>query len=254
MTGLLAGKVALITGAGTGIGKGTALRFAREGAKLVIAARREDKLRETVALDPENISFVRMDLTDHDARARALETVIERHGRLDVLVSNAGAQLWKTFDETDVDEIDTIFLTNLSATTRFIKQALPYLAKSKGNIVIVSSTSARYTASPSMKLSVYSASKAGLNQLTRALAPELGPLGIRINAVSPGLTRGEYADDGVDRNEVANEDWISAMTPLGRMGEPDDIAKVIAFMASDYASWVTGQVLDASGGWMISGG
>ena len=254
MTGMLDGKVALITGAGTGIGKGTALRFAREGAKVVIAARRVEKLEETAALDPERISWVRMDLTDPDERAQALETVTARHGRLDILVSNAGAQLWKTFGETSDEEIDTIFLTNLSATTRFIRQALPYLQKSKGNIVIVSSTSARYTASPSMKLSVYSASKAGLNQLTRALAPELGPRGIRINAVAPGLTRGEYADVGVERNDVATEDWVRSMTPLGRVGEPDDIAKVITFMASDMASWVTGQVLDASGGWMISGG
>jgi len=95
--GLLAGKVALITGAGTGIGKGTALRFAREGAKVVVAARRTEKLEETCALAPENITWVRMDLNDPDARARALATVVERHGRLDVLVSNAGSQLWKSF-------------------------------------------------------------------------------------------------------------------------------------------------------------
>ncbi len=252
--GILDGKVALITGAGTGIGKGTALKFAREGARVVIAARRENMLEQTAALDPDNISIVRMDLNSAEDRARALEAVVERHGRLDVLVSNAGAQLWKEFMETSVEEMETVFTTNLSSTTRFIKEAVPLLRESKGNIVIVSSTSARYTASPSMKLSVYSASKAGLNHLTRALAPELGPMGIRINAVAPGLTRGEYADDGVERNDVANEEWIRSMTPLGRIGEPEDIAKVIAFMASDMASWVTGQVLDASGGWMISGG
>ncbi len=251
---MLDGKVALVTGAGTGIGKGIALRFAREGAKVVIAARRENLLEQTAALDPKNISSVRMDLTNQEERARALEIVKERHGKLDVLVSNAGAQMWKEFADTTDDEIDNIFATNLSSTTRFIKQSVPYLQQSKGNIVIVSSTSARYTASPSMKLSVYSASKAGLNQLTRSLAPELGPKGIRINAVAPGLTRGEYADEGVEKNDVATADWILSMTPLGRMGEPDDIAKVVTFMASDMASWVTGQVLDASGGWMISGG
>jgi NAD(P)-dependent dehydrogenase (short-subunit alcohol dehydrogenase family) len=252
--GMLAGKVALITGAGTGIGKGTALKFAREGAKVVIAARRVEKLQETAAVDPGNISWVRMDLTSHEERARALESVLERHGRLDVLVSNAGYQLWKEFVDTTDEEIDQLFYTNLSSTTRLIKQALPYLQQTRGNIVIVSSTAARYTASPSVKLSVYGASKAGLNHLTRTLAPELGPMGIRINAVAPGLTRGEYADDGVERNDVATEEWIRGMTPLGRVGEPEDIARVITFMASDMASWVTGQVLDASGGWMISGG
>ena len=252
--GMLEGKVALITGAGTGIGKGTALKFAQEGAKVVIAARRQDKLQQTAAMDPENISFVAMDLTSHEDRAHALETVIERHGRLDVLVSNAGYQLWKDFVDTSDEEIEDLYATNLSSTVRFIKQAVPYLQQSKGNIVIISSTSARYTMSPSSKLSVYSASKAGLNQLTRSLAPELGPMGIRINAVAPGLTRGEYADEGIEANDVATGDWIRSVTPLGRMGEPDDIARVVTFMASDMASWVTGQVLDASGGWMIAGG
>ena len=252
--GMLDGKIALITGAGTGIGKGTALMFAAEGAQVVIAARRETKLAETCALAPYALSWVRMDLTDHDDRARALDTVIERHGKLDVLVSNAGAQLWKTFEETTDDEIEEIYRTNLSSTVRFVKQALPYLEASKGNVVIISSTAGRYTLSPSQKLSVYGASKAALNQFTRAVAPELGPKGIRINAVAPGLTRGEYADEGLERNDQATQDWIRSVTPLGRIGEPEDIARVVTFMASDMASWVTGQVVDASGGWQIAGG
>lgn len=252
--GILTGKVALITGAGTGIGKGTALHFVREGAKVVIAARRESKLQETCAEAPDSISWVRMDLNSPDDRGRALDTVMERHGRLDVLVSNAGAQLWKAFEETSDEEIEDMYRTNLASTVRFIKQALPYLEASQGNIVIVSSTAGRYTLSPSQMLSVYGASKAGLNQFTRAVAPELGPKGIRINAVAPGLTRGEYAEEGMSQNDEATQDWIRSVTPLGRIGEPEDIAKVIAFMASDMASWVTGQVLDASGGWQISPG
>ena len=252
--GMLDGKVALITGAGTGIGKGTALMFAKEGAKVVIAARREEKLQETSALMPESISWVRMDLTNHEERAQALETVIERHGRLDILVSNAGAQLWKSFEDTSDEEIETIYRTNLASTVRFIKQAVPYLEASQGNIVIVSSTAGRYVLCPSQLLSVYGASKAGLNHFTRAIAPELGPKGVRINAVAPGLTRGEYADEGLDANDMATQDWIRSVTPLGRIGQPEDIAKVITFMASDMAGWVTGQVLDASGGWQVAGG
>jgi NAD(P)-dependent dehydrogenase (short-subunit alcohol dehydrogenase family) len=250
----LEGKVALITGAGTGIGKGTALLFAREGAKVVIAARREAPLQETCALAPESISWVRMDLNDAEERARALESVVDRHGKLDVLVSNAGAQLWKSFEDTTDEEIEDIYQTNLASTVRFIKQAVPYLEASKGNIVIVSSTAGRYTLSPSQWLSVYGASKAGLNHFTRAVAPELGPKGIRINAVAPGLTRGEYADGSRSFDDEETAAWVRSVTPLGRMGEPEDIAKVIAFMASDQASWVTGQVLDASGGWQIGGG
>jgi NAD(P)-dependent dehydrogenase (short-subunit alcohol dehydrogenase family) len=252
--GMLEGKVALITGAGTGIGKGTALRFVKEGAKVVIAARRIAKLEETAALAPADISWVRMDLNRREERARALATVIERHDRLDVLISNAGSQLWKSFGDTTDEEIEDIYQTNLVSTVRFIKQAVPYLEKSRGSIVIVSSCAGRYVLCPSQLLSVYGASKAGLNQFTRAVAPELGPKGIRINAVAPGLTRGEYADEGLKHNDIATQEWIRSVTPLGRIGEPDDIAKVITFMASDMASWVTGQVLDASGGWQIAGG
>jgi NAD(P)-dependent dehydrogenase (short-subunit alcohol dehydrogenase family) len=252
--GILEGKIALITGAGTGIGKGTALKFVEEGAKVVIAARRESKLMETCALAPDAISWVRMDLTDHDERARALETVVERHGRLDVLVSNAGAQLWKAFEDTSDEEIEEIYSTNLASTVRFIKQAVPYLERSKGNIVIVSSTAGRYVLCPSQLLSVYGASKAGLNHFTRAAAPELGPKGIRINAVAPGLTRGEYADGSRSFDDEETKAWVRSVTPLGRMGEPEDIARVIAFMASDMAGWVTGQVIDASGGWQVAGG
>ncbi|MET0587116.1 MAG: SDR family oxidoreductase [Novosphingobium sp.] len=253
--GILDGKVALVTGAGTGIGKGIALAFAAEGAKVVIAARREAPLQQTCALAPDAISYVQMDLTSHEERARALATVVQRHGRLDILVSNAGAQLWKSFDETTDEEIDEIFHTNLAATTRFFKQAVPYLVATGGNIVVISSTASRYTVVPSQKLSVYGASKAGLNQLTRTLAPELGVQGVRINAVAPGLTRGEYAGESLDLEaDQATQDWIRSVTPLGRIGEPEDIAKVVLFFASDQASWVTGQVLDASGGWQISGG
>jgi meso-butanediol dehydrogenase/(S,S)-butanediol dehydrogenase/diacetyl reductase len=252
--GMLEGKVALITGAGTGIGKGTALRFVQEGAKVVIAARRTEKLQETCALAPDKMTWVRMDLNDADDRARALATVIERHGRLDTLVSNAGSQLWKSFEDTSDAEIEDIYRTNLASTVRFIKQAVPYLEKSQGTIVIISSCAGRYVLSPSQLLSVYGASKAGLNQFTRAVAPELGPKGIRINAVAPGLTRGEYADEGLKHNDIATQTWIRSVTPLGRLGEPDDIARVVTFMASDMASWVTGQVLDASGGWQIAGG
>ena len=250
--GMLEGKVALITGAGTGIGKGTALMFAAEGAKVVIAARREAPLQAVSALAPGSISYVQMDLTSHEDRARALQTVIDRHGRLDVLVSNAGAQLWKSFAETSDEEIETIFATNLAATTRFFKQALPHLEASRGNIVVVSSTASHYTLVPTQKLSVYGASKAGLNQLTRTLAPELGPLGIRINAVAPGLTRGEYSGESLDLEaDQATRDWIASVTALGRMGEPRDIAEAITWLASDRAAWITGQVIDASGGWQI---
>lgn len=251
--GMLEGKVALVTGGGTGIGKGIARLFAAEGAKVVIAARREEPLKAVAAEAPDSISYTRFDLAAREDHERVLDEIVARHGKLDIFINNAGYQLWKPFMETSDEEIDDLYFTNLSSTVRFIKRVVPHLEKTKGNIVIISSTAGRYTVVPSQSLSVYSASKAGLNQLTRTLAPELGPMGIRINALAPGLTRGEYSQEslGDDLEMLA---WIKNVTPLGRAGEPEDIAKSVLFLASDLGSWTTGQVFDASGGWQISGG
>lgn len=251
--GVLTGKVALITGAGSGIGRATAELFASEGADVVIAARREELLREVVAGNPARISYVAMDLTSAADRSAALQAVMDRHQRLDILVNNAARQLWKPFVDTTDAEIDEVYVTNLMSTLKLIKEALPLLTGTGGNIVNISSTAARYVTTPSDFLSVYGAAKAGLNQLTRALAPELGPLGVRINAVAPGVTAGEYAMQEIARIPGHLEALIKR-TPLGRIGTPEDIARVAIFLASDQASWVTGQVIDASGGWQVAAG
>ena len=248
----LAGKVALVTGGGTGIGRGIARMFAAEGAQVVIVGRRAEPLR-AVAADDDAIGWETMDLASGPDHARVVDAVMTRHGRLDVLVNNAAYQLWKPFVDTSDEEIDQLFATNLSGTTRLIKRALPLLQARGGNIVNISSTAARYSPTPSQKLTVYSASKAGINQLTRTLAPELGPLGVRINAVAPGLTRGDYAQESL-AGDPSVDDWVRASTALGRWGEPDDIARAVLFLASEQASWITGQVLDASGGWQVAAG
>jgi NAD(P)-dependent dehydrogenase (short-subunit alcohol dehydrogenase family) len=251
--GTLTGKVALITGAGTGIGRGIAQAFAAEGARVVIAARREAPLQEVAALAPDKISHVRMDLTSKADRDAALKAVIERHGRLDVLVNNAAYQLWKPFVEISEAEITELYFTNMTSITLLIKSALPLLQKTKGNIVNISSTAGRYVSTPSDFLTVYGASKAGLNQLTRALAPEFGPLGVRINAVAPGVTLGEYALESM-KEIPGHLDGLIQRTALGRVGKPEDIARAVLFLASDQAEWVTGQVIDSAGGWQVSAG
>jgi NAD(P)-dependent dehydrogenase (short-subunit alcohol dehydrogenase family) len=251
--GRLEGKIALITGAGTGIGRATAQLFAAEGAKVLIAARREAKLMETVALAPDRISHVVMDLTKRDDRARALETAAERYGGLDILVNNAGCQTAKPFVEQTEDEIAEVIDTNVISTAQFIHRALPLLRASRGNVVNVSSTAGRHITMPSHGITIYSASRGGMNQLTRSLATELGPLGVRINAVAPGLTHGEVSGATMlaDPAQVAA---LEALTPLGRVGQPADIARAILYLASDDAEWITGQILDSSGGWWIGGG
>jgi 3-oxoacyl-[acyl-carrier protein] reductase len=249
--GMLDGKVALVTGAGTGIGKGIALLFAAEGAKVLIAARREEKLRETAAEAPDSISYVRMDLCDKQQREHALATAIERYGKLDCLVTNAGAQYYGPFMEMTDEAIAEIYATNLTAMTLLIKSAVPLLQASKGNIVNISSTAGRYVTVPSQLMIPYSASRAGTNQMTRTMAAEFGPMGIRVNAVAPGLTYGEVSGAMLLDKPDAPIEMLNSLTSLGRVGQPIDIARVCLFLASDLAGWVTGQVVDASGGWQI---
>ncbi len=249
--GMLDGKVALVTGAGTGIGKGIATLFAAEGAKVLIAARREAKLLETIAEAPGTISHVVMDLCDREQREHALATAVERYGKLDILVNNAGAQYYGSFMEMSDEEIAEIYATNLTAITLLIKSAVPLLQKSGGNIVNISSTAGRFVTVPSQLMIPYSASRAGTNQLTRTMAAEFGPMGIRVNAVAPGLTYGEVSGAMLLDKPDAPMDMLKSLTSLGRIGQPIDIARVCLFLASDLAGWVTGQIIDASGGWQI---
>jgi NAD(P)-dependent dehydrogenase (short-subunit alcohol dehydrogenase family) len=247
---LLTGKTALITGGGTGIGKGIAEAFVAEGASVVIAGRRERPLQELCQRYPDKMSYFQMDLGKWADHQPTLKAVIERHGRLDVLVNNAYAHVTKPFVDQTAEEIANQIHVVLVSTTLLIHQALPLLRRTRGNIVNVSSAMARYVAFNCPGDGPYAAAKAGLNQLTRILANELGQFGIRVNAVAPGLTRTDGAA-GAFADPQALKDLVAA-TPLGRPGRPEDIAKPVVFMASEMAEWVTGQVLDASGGFWQS--
>jgi NAD(P)-dependent dehydrogenase (short-subunit alcohol dehydrogenase family) len=245
------GQTVLITGGGTGIGAGIAETLARANANVVIGGRRREPLEAMASRFPGRISYVQMDVGKDEDRRRALDTLIERHGRLDVLVNNAANRTRGPFEEQTAQEIADMYGTLLLASTYYIHLALPHLKKTKGCVINISSVVGRAVPFPPTGFSVYSAAKAGLNQLTRALASELGPHGVRLNAVAPGPTASEATDKSALRNPGGRSSMVDA-TPLGRLGQPSDIALVVAFLASDAGAWVTGQVIDASGGWNIS--
>jgi len=177
-------KAVLITGGGTGIGRAIAESFAQKGAKVLITGRREAPLKE-VSQAFENIKYVQADVTKADDRKNALQAIITKFGKLDILVNNAGVGYQKSFTELTDEDIETTLKTNLLAPITLSRDAVPYLSESKGSIVNISTVAAQGVMPG---LAPYGASKAGLNHLTRLLAAELGPLGIRVNAVAPGVT------------------------------------------------------------------
>ena len=245
----LDGKTALITGGGTGIGRVTAELLAAAGCRVLIGGRREEPLRDVAEISSGTIAWERMDVAQAADRARALEAVRNAFGRLDILINNAAASVTADFDTQNPEQIREQVEVNLVAPMLLVHEALPLLRRG-ASIVNVTSAGARYQGMPPAGMAPYAASKAGLNQLTRVLATELGPKGIRVNAVAPGLTDTEIAAEAVN-----NEAYAAALvqiTPLGRVGQPIDVARVIVFLASDEAAWVTGQVVDASGGFWLS--
>ena len=237
-------KVVIVTGGGTGIGRAITEKFAENGAQVLITGRRESPLQELSQSFPENVSILQADLTKAEDRKQIIQTAIDRHGQIDVLVNNAGIAPVAPLQESTDEDFEQAYLTNLVAPASLMREAIPHLGKSKGSIINISSIGARAVLSG---MSAYTCSKAALDHLTRTAAVELGPLGIRVNAVAPGMTETEMAESSI---EQMGEMMVS-MTPLGRLGKPDDIARAVFLLASDDAGWVTGQILDASGGLML---
>ena len=242
------GHVVLITGGGAGIGAGIAQAFAEANAQVVITGRRLEPMERMAAAFPDHISYVQMDVGSSDDRRRTVETVISRHGRLDILINNALSITSGPFEERSEAEVATMFANMLQAPAELIRQSIPHLKASRGSVINVSSIAGHAVITPSRGLAVYAAAKAGINHLTRYLALELGQAGIRFNNVAPGMTDSE----ATSRLSAEGRAEIIRDTPLGRFGVPSDIATVALFLGSNAAGWVTGQTIDTSGGWSLA--
>ncbi len=236
-----AGKVALITGGGTGIGRASAEAILNGGGRVAVTGRRSAPLESLAEAYPDRVLPITADVAKRGDSQRVIETVVERFGRLDILINNAAVLKMKPLVEYTDDDLDQVFAVNLTAPLRWIRDAVPHLQAHKGTVVNISSVMGQRPISEV----AYSSSKAAVDHVSRVLAVELGPLGIRVNAVAPGVTVTDMAKDFIASPGAGQ---MKAMTPLGRFGEVDDIADVVAFLASDDAGWVTGQVVAASGG------
>ncbi|XP_049311843.1 uncharacterized oxidoreductase TM_0325 [Bactrocera dorsalis] len=246
----LVGKVVIVTGASSGIGAATAEAFAKAGAKVVLIGRNEANLKTTEAACKAANSKAELLLITADVTVdaeRIINTTIDRFGQLDVLVNNAGIFEGGNILDIDVDQFDRLMNTNMRSIFLLTKLAAPHLIKTKGNIVNVSSASGLRA---NHAMSTYCCSKAAVDQFTRCIALDLASQNVRVNSVNPGIIVTDiFRYSGPSPAEL-DEFYkrLKKMHPLGRVGEPKEVALAIVFLASDSTSFITGANLPIDGG------
>jgi NAD(P)-dependent dehydrogenase (short-subunit alcohol dehydrogenase family) len=235
-------QVVAVTGASEGIGFAIAQHRAALGDRVLITGRRPGPLQSAAAAIGPRASALVADSADPASAELVVATAVERFGRLDVVVANAAhvPPLTSLLDAAEAD-IDLVWQTNVAAPLRLVRAAVKGPFADRGGVVVMVGSLGGQALQPEMGL--YSASKAALHHLTRILAAELGPA-VRVNAVAPGLVRTEGARVGWEAAEAT----IRARSPLGRLGEVDDIANAVDFLIDDRSSWMTGEVLVVDGG------
>jgi meso-butanediol dehydrogenase/(S,S)-butanediol dehydrogenase/diacetyl reductase len=243
-------KVVIVTGAGSGIGASTARRFLNEGAFVTLNGRREHKLQATIAgLDLAKSLVHPGDVSDEKYVKRLVEDTITKFGKLDVFVNNAGMAIFGPFEKTTTQDWRKVLATDLDSVYFGAREALPHLLKSKGSLINVSSVSGL---GGDWGMSSYNAAKGAVTNFTRSLALEYGSRGVRVNAVAPSFTSTEATIELAKSEAV-----ISAFRdrlPIGRAATPDEVAGVIAFLASEDALFINGVNLPIDGGLHASNG
>jgi NAD(P)-dependent dehydrogenase (short-subunit alcohol dehydrogenase family) len=242
-------KKVIVTGASSGIGRATAERFLNEGASVALVGRRESVLQEVASrhASGENAFIIAADLSDQKQTESCLAQAVELLGGLDVLVNAAGILKAGRIEDTTLELWDEMMNINLRSVFHLMKLAVPHLERSRGNIVNVSSVTGPRSFPGVL---AYCVSKAAIDQLTRCAALELAAKGIRVNEVNPGVVV-----TGLHRAGGMNDDAYAAFLehsktthPLGRVGQPEEVADLIYFLASDRAGWITGATVSIDGG------
>jgi 3-oxoacyl-[acyl-carrier protein] reductase len=251
MSNKLAGRVAIVTGASKGIGAAIALHLADAGAAIVVnySSSREgaDRIVNQIKAKGGKAVAIQANLAKEADVRRLFAESDKAFGRLDILVNNAGVYDFQPLENVTPELFHRMFDLNVLGLLLACQEAVKRFGDRGGNIINISSVAA--TAAPPTS-SVYAATKGAVDTITRALANELGPRKIRVNAVNPGLVETEgTASTGITGGEDTFRKAVIAVTPLGRTGVPNDIAPAVVFLASDESSWITGQTLHISGGY-----
>ncbi len=241
---MLEGKITIITGGTRGIGFATAKTFLENGAKVIIFGSREESVKKALDMlkkDGFEADGFWPNLSDYAKIEKTINEIAKKYQRIDILVNNAGVSAREPIDQMPSEDFDKVLDLNLNAMFRVTKAVVPIMKKQGGGVILNTSSMVSIHGQPSGVS--YPASKFAVNGLTKSLARELAPFGIRVNAVAPGII-------GTDMVASLPEEMIKpliATIPLGRIGEPQDIANAFLFLASDLASYVTGTILSVDG-------
>ncbi|XP_026756558.2 uncharacterized oxidoreductase YxbG-like [Galleria mellonella] len=248
-----ANKVVIVTGASSGIGAAAAVLFAREGACVVMVGRNQSKLSkvaEQCARDGQAPLVIRADVTNDNDVKRIVDETINKFGKIDVLVNNAGISVFGSILKGDIlKAYDETMLVNLRAVVHLTTLAAPHLVKTKGNIVNISSIAGKMA--PGVTFIPYNTSKAALDHFTRGAALELAASGVRVNGISPGPVITDFLDNNKISNLGLTFDTMGASVPLNRCSQPEEIAELILYLASDKAKGITGSDFVSDNGGML---
>lgn len=248
-------KIAIITGGSLGLGKATAILFAKEGAKVVITGRTESTLKETVEEakgQGVELDYIVSDVSKEEDCKEAVDYTINKYGKIDILFNNAGVLFSAVTHETEIDQWEKIFSINVKGTFMMSKFAIPHMLEQGSGVIVNNSSILGLKAVPGV--AAYNSTKGAVTQFTRSMALEYADKGIRVNAICPGTIVTPMVTNMFDASEdaAATEEFFKTFHPMGRLGEPDEIAHAVLFLCDDNVKFMTGNMLSVDGGWVAT--